>query len=71
LKGKKEMFVNENYQAIMEKFIELCKNYMMFLCKDDEYYNYISSSKENEILKNQQTFSQIHDFENTSKNQYT
>jgi hypothetical protein len=71
LKGKKEMFVNENYQAIMEKFIELCKNYMMFLCKDDEYYNYISSSKENEILKNQQTFSHIQDFENTSKNQYT
>ena len=44
---------------------------MMFLCKDDDYYNYISSSKENEILKNQQTFSQIQDFENTSKNQYT
>ena len=39
----------------MDKFIELCKNYMMFLCKDDEYYDYISSSKENEFVKTQQT----------------
>lgn len=32
----------------MEKFIELCKNYMFFLCKDDEYYNFISESAANE-----------------------
>jgi hypothetical protein len=55
LKGKKEMFVNENYQNTMEKFIELCKNYMIFLCKDDEYYNFISETAVNDKNDNLDT----------------
>ena len=37
LKGQRVLLEKEHYQEIMTTFINLNKEFMMFLCKDEEY----------------------------------
>jgi hypothetical protein len=37
LKGQRILLEKEHYGEIMEKFLDLNKNYMLFLCNDHEY----------------------------------
>lgn len=37
LKGRRVLLEKEHYAEIMEKYLDICKNYMLFLCKDEEY----------------------------------
>ena len=42
LKGRRVLLEKEHYGEIMEKFIDLNKNFMLFLCKDEDYGDIIS-----------------------------
>ena len=43
LKGRKVLLEKEHYSEIMSQYIEICKNYMLFLCKDEDYSEYLNS----------------------------
>jgi hypothetical protein len=38
----------EHYGQIMEKFIKLNKNFLLFLCKDEDYGNFVDAEGGNE-----------------------
>jgi hypothetical protein len=37
LKGRRVLLEKEHYGEIMEKFLALSKDYLLFLCKDEDY----------------------------------
>lgn len=42
LKGRKVLLEKEHYSEIMNRYIEVCKNYMIFLCKDEDYTSFVN-----------------------------
>lgn len=42
LKGRKVLLEKEHYSEIMSRYLEVCKNYMLFLCKDEGYTSCIN-----------------------------
>ena len=43
LKGNRILLEKEHYGQIMEKFIKLNKNFLLFLCKDEDYGNFVDA----------------------------
>ena len=42
LKGQKVLLEKEHYGTIMEEFLSVCKNFMLFLCQDESYGEIVS-----------------------------
>ena len=42
LKGGKVLFEKEHYGEIMNKYVDICNNYMLWLAKDEDYGTFIT-----------------------------
>lgn len=58
LKGRKVLLEKEHYSEIMSRYLEVCKNYMLFLCKDEAYTSYINQYKSGEEVSQEEDHGQ-------------
>ena len=50
LKGQRVLLEKEHYGEIMDKFIDINKNFLLFLCKDNDYGDILTGKLEAQNL---------------------